>query len=58
MPVRVQTWLLNNLGTGDHMRAFNTSTGSPAPPPVITFHLLAESGDTLVTESGGSLTIE
>jgi len=55
MPVRVRSWLLNNLGTGDHMRSFNpASTGAAGP----TFHLLAENDDTLITEGGDFLDIE
>jgi len=56
MTVRIRSWLLNHTGTGDHMRNFSGSTGSPVPP--VTFHLLTEASEGLLAESGEFLTIE
>ena len=46
--------LLVNLGTGDGRRFIVTSTGAPA----VTFHLLTEGGDRILTEAGDFLDIE
>ena len=46
--------LLVNLGTGDGRRFFSTVP----PTPAVTFHLLTEGGDRILTEAGDFLDIE